>query len=59
VSTIDLAVFILPVSGALAFALLLYRLIVRSGDPPEPGEPPGGIKVIGPSVGPNDLARSA
>jgi hypothetical protein len=57
----DLIAFLLPVCGALAFALLVHLLVLGGGDPPAPPAPEGGAKVgvRGPSAGPDDLARSA
>jgi hypothetical protein len=55
---LNLVFFIIPTCGAIAFAVTIFR-ILRSGEPPAPGAPPGGTKKHGPSAGPNDLARSA
>ena len=55
---LNLVFFIIPVSGASAFAILIYRFL-RSEEPPAPGSPPGGTKIGAPSAGPDDLARSA
>jgi hypothetical protein len=55
---LNLIFFIIPVCGASAFTLLVYRFL-RSGEPPAPGSPPGGPKTRAPSAGPDDLARSA
>ena len=55
---LNLIFFIIPISGASAFAMFIYRFL-RSGDPPAPGSPPGGAKTRLPSAGPDDLARSA
>jgi hypothetical protein len=54
----NLVFFIIPVSGATTFAVLVYKFL-RSGEPPAPGSPPGGTKTRTPSAGPDDLARSA
>jgi|GEM_PF-2109242 len=57
---INLVFFIPAVSGASAFALLVYRFVLRSSEPPDtPGGGSGGAKVPLPSAGPDDLARSA
>lgn len=55
---LNLVFFIVPTAGASAFALIVYRFVLRGGDPP-PAEPPGGTKVPAPTAGPDDLARSA
>jgi hypothetical protein len=57
---LNLVFFIPATCGASAFALLIYRFVVRgaSDEPPAP-EGPGGAKVGGPPAGPDDLARSA
>jgi hypothetical protein len=58
----DLIVSLVPVCGAATFALLVYRLVLRGGDPPPTATEPGGgskLPVGGPSAGPDDLARSA
>jgi hypothetical protein len=55
-------VFFTPATcGATAFALLVYRFVLRSEDPPDPAadDGPGGAKTPQPSAGPDDLARSA
>ena len=56
-------VFFTPATcGAVAFALIVYRFVLRGSEgPPGPPEPRGGAKapVAGPSAGPDDLARSA
>jgi hypothetical protein len=44
--------------GATGFAVIVL-CILRSGEPPTPGIPPGGTKTHSPSAGPDDLARSA
>ena len=56
---INLVFFIPAVSGASAFALLVYRFVVRGDEPPGGGSGDGGTKVPLPSAGPDDLARSA
>ena len=57
---LNLVLFIVPVSGSGAFALLIYRFVVRGGDPPEAASGGGGgTRVPTPSAGPDDLARSA
>jgi len=57
---LNLVFFIPATSGAATFAFLIHRFVVRSDDPPEEeGQGPGGAKALGPSVGPDDLARSA
>jgi hypothetical protein len=55
---LNLVFFIIPTCGASAFALIVFR-ILRSSGPPAPEPPRGGTKVPLPSVGPDDLARSA
>jgi hypothetical protein len=55
---LNVVFFIVPVSGSVAFALLVYRFILRGGDPPAP-DGTGGSKVPAPGAGPDDLARSA
>lgn len=56
---LNLVFFIIPVSGASAFAIFIYRFL-RSGDlPTTPGSPPGGAKARAPSASPDDLASSA
>jgi hypothetical protein len=55
---LNLVFFIIPTFGATAFAVIVFR-ILRSGEPPAPGSPPGGTKTRMPSAGPDDLARSA
>jgi hypothetical protein len=55
---VNLIFFVIPVSGATAFALFVYRFL-HSSDPPAPGSPSGGGKSRIPSAGPDDLARSA
>jgi hypothetical protein len=55
---LNLVFFIVPTCGATAFAVIVFRML-RSGEPPTPGLPPGGSKRHTPSAGPNDLARSA
>ena len=53
-------VFFIPASaGAIAFAVLVYRFVMRSSDPPQGADGPGGAKAPSPSAGPDDLARSA
>jgi hypothetical protein len=55
-------VFFTPATcGATAFAILVYRLVLRSGgDAPGPSEDSGpGTKRPLPSAGPDDLVRSA
>jgi hypothetical protein len=55
-------VFFTPATcGATAFAILVYRYVLRSGaDVPGTPEGPGpGTKRPLPSAGPDDLARSA
>ena len=53
-------VFFTPATcGATAFALIVYRWLLRSDPPPHP-DGQGGAKVpAGPAAGPDDLARSA
>jgi len=48
--------FIIPMCGATAFALFVYRFL-RGGDAPDPPAPGGGAKT--PTAGPDDLAHSA
>jgi hypothetical protein len=55
---LNLVFFIIPTCGAIAFAVIVFR-ILGSGEPPSPGMPPGGTKKQAPSAGPDDLARSA
>jgi hypothetical protein len=55
---LNIVFFIIPTLGAAAFAVIVFR-ILRSGEPPAPGIPPGGTKTHTPSAGPDDLARSA
>ena len=55
---LNLVFFIIPTCGASAFAVMVFR-ILRSGEPPTPGIPPGGTKTHTPTAGPDDLARSA
>jgi hypothetical protein len=55
---LNIVFFIIPTCGATAFAVIVLR-ILRSGEPPAPGRPPGGSKRHTPSAGPDDLARSA
>jgi hypothetical protein len=55
-------VFFTPATcGAVAFAVLVYRFVLRSGDPPGRDEPGSGFETPRPepSAGPDDLARSA
>ena len=56
---LNLVFFIIPTCGAIAFAVIVLR-ILRSGEPPAPGITPGGTKRHTPVLlGPDDLARSA
>jgi len=56
---LNLVFFIVPTSGATAFAIFVYQFL-KGGTPPEPREPGGGTKPApSPVVGPEDLARSA
>jgi hypothetical protein len=55
---LNIAFFIIPTCGAVAFAVMVFR-ILSTGEPPAPGIPPGGTKRHAPSAGPDDLARSA
>jgi hypothetical protein len=58
---LNLVFFVPATCGATAFALLVYRFVLRGGpEPPEAGGR-GGTKVRtpAPSAGPDDLARSA
>jgi hypothetical protein len=56
---LESVLFIVPISGSVAFALLVYRFVVRGDEPPGGGSGDGGTKVPLPSAGPDDLARSA
>ena len=57
---LNLVFFILPTAGSGAFALLVYRFVMRSDEPPgADAGGDGGTKVPAPSAGPDDLARSA
>ena len=58
VLAVNLALLILPICGASAFAFLVYRWLMRV-EPPAMPDGPGGSKVPGFPAGPNDLARSA
>jgi hypothetical protein len=56
---LNLVFFIPATCGAVAFATLVYRFVLRGDGPPPADEPPGGAKAQAPSAGPDDLARSA
>ena len=56
---LNLVFFIPATCGATAFALLVYRFVLGSGDDPAPPDGAGGVKVPAPAAGPDDLARSA
>jgi hypothetical protein len=55
---LNIVFFIIPTCGAIAFAVIVFR-ILRNEEPPAPGIPPGGTRRHAPSAGPDDLARSA
>jgi len=55
---LNVVLFILPVCGATAFALLVTRHFLRQQAPPS-ADGPGGSKVPALPIGPDDLARSA
>ena len=57
VLVLNLVFFIPATCGASAFAFFVLRFL-RTGGPPMP-PPRGGSRAPGPSVGPDDLARSA
>ena len=57
---LNLVFFIPATCGATAFALIVYRWLLRTDPPPAPPDHSGGVKVPdGPAAGPDDLARSA
>jgi len=56
---LNLVFFIPATCGAAAFALIVYRFVMRAQDGPDAEGGPGGAKVPVPTAGPDDLARSA
>jgi hypothetical protein len=56
---LNLVFFVPATCGATAFAVIVYRFVLRGGSEPPSADGPGGAKTRMPSVGPDDLARSA
>ena len=55
---LNLVFFVPATCGATAFAVLVWRFLVRGSEPPG-GDDGGGPEAPVPSAGPDDLARSA